>query len=164
MKCEKCHEREATVFITQNINGEVLEMNLCEICAGELEQPILDDSFPFQQFLTGFIGNVKAGESTDVVTCANCGMSLQEFKRHSKVGCAQCYMTFNADLMPIIKRLHGTVHHSGKVPGRISSLMKNKKTLDYYESQLKVALMKEDYEEAARFRDLIRELKRGDDL
>ena len=164
MKCEKCHERDATVFISQNINGEVIEMNLCEVCASDIEQPFLDESLSFQQFLTGFIGNDRSGSTEEVTVCPSCGMSLNEFKRHSKVGCAQCYDTFTLELLPAVKRLPGTVHHNGKVPGRIGAEVKSKKTLELYESQLKVALMKEDDEEAARIRDLIREMKRGDAL
>jgi len=48
MKCEKCHNKEATVFIKQTINGESLEMNLCETCAAEQEQPLIDDTCSFQ--------------------------------------------------------------------------------------------------------------------
>ncbi len=164
MKCEKCHERDATVFITQNLNGEVMEMNLCEVCASEMDEPILDEGLSFQQFLTGLIRSGQKDTNEDVMLCPNCGMSLEEFKRHSKVGCAQCYPTFKEDLRPVVKRLHGSVHHTGKVPGRIGEVVKHKQTLENYERQLRVALMKEDYEEAAKYRDLIRDLKRGDGL
>lgn len=163
MKCEKCHVNEATVFITQNINGESREMNLCESCAAEQEQPLFDEAFSFQQFLTGFMENSQPSNPTsaqmDIVLCPGCGMSLQDFKQNSKVGCAKCYKTFGSHLYPVVKRLHGTVRHTGKVPGRIGEDVKAQQLLEQYEGQLKIALMKEDYESAARFRDKIRELK-----
>ena len=164
MKCEKCHINEATVFITQNINGVSREMNLCETCAETYEQPISDEALSFQQFLSGFMESGKSATSSSVVMCPRCGMSLKDFKKYSKVGCAQCYETFEDHLTPVVKRLHGTVHHTGKVPGRIGQEVQSKKLLEQYESQLKIALMKEDYEKAAIYRDKIRELNRGEDL
>ena len=164
MKCEKCHEKEATVFITQNINGEILEMNLCESCAAEQDQHLLDEEFSFKHFLTGFIDGRENGQVEQTFRCPNCGMSLMDFKRHSKVGCAQCYSEFSNHLLPVIRRLHGTAKHTGKHPARVGALVNTKKQLEDFESRLKVALMKEDYEEAARFRDKIRDLKDREDM
>ncbi len=164
MKCENCHINEATVFMTQNINGEVIEMNLCETCAEIHEQPVMDEALSFEQFLSGFMETGKGSPSTSVVACPGCGMSLKDFKGHSKVGCAQCYSTFEDYLYPVVKRIHGTVHHTGKVPGRIGHEVQSKKLLEQYESQLKISLMKEDYEKAAMYRDKIRDIKRGEDL
>ena len=33
MKCEVCHKEEATVHLTQVIDGEVKKLNLCQECA-----------------------------------------------------------------------------------------------------------------------------------
>lgn len=164
MKCEKCQKNDASVFITQDINGEHKEMNLCESCAIEYEQPVIDQALSFQQFLTGFIESNKTGAQSVTDSCPTCHMTLKEFKRNSKVGCGQCYKAFDGHLMPIIKRLHGTTHHTGKVPGKINEEVKSQKNLAHFEGQLKVALMKEDYEKAAYYRDMIRSLKRGDQL
>ncbi len=46
MICESCHKVNATVFITQIVNGKKVEMHLCSSCARELEGTINnDDSF-----------------------------------------------------------------------------------------------------------------------
>jgi len=100
---------------------------------------------------------------TQARTCTSCGMSLEYFKRTSKLGCAQCYAAFADDIRPIARRLHGTSRHNGKVPGRIGQEVQHKKLLEQYEGQLKIALMKEDYESAALYRDKIKDLK-GSDL
>jgi len=34
--CQKCHEREATVFISQTMNQETTKLHLCTECAGEM--------------------------------------------------------------------------------------------------------------------------------
>ena len=36
MKCQKCNEREATVFLEQNINGKKTSLRLCDKCAAAL--------------------------------------------------------------------------------------------------------------------------------
>jgi hypothetical protein len=38
MICEECKQREATVFLTQIINREMIKLSLCELCA----RPIME--------------------------------------------------------------------------------------------------------------------------
>lgn len=164
MKCDKCHINEATVFITQTVNGETLEKNLCESCAEEENQQMFEDGLSFQQFLTGFIDGKSNNDKDEVVVCPGCGMTLMDFKRYSKVGCAQCYITFYSHLQPIIKKLHGTAQHTGKFPRRIGAKYQVQKKMTNLESQLKVALLSEDYEKAVLLRDEIRDLKKEENL
>lgn len=37
MKCSKCNENEATIYIKKNINGVVTEKKLCANCAKEVD-------------------------------------------------------------------------------------------------------------------------------
>lgn len=162
MKCEKCHKNEATVFITQNINGDSMEMNLCESCAAESKNSLVGEGLSFQQFLSGLLETSKNYQRQNTQTaCPTCNMTMVEFKQNSKVGCADCYQTFAHHLQPIIKRLQGgTTLHTGKRPSRIDSNLQVKKQLAAYESDLKLCLMQEDYEQAAVLRDQIRNLKK----
>lgn len=161
MKCEKCHNHEATVYITQYVNGEAMEMHLCENCAAETSHNIVEEGLSFQQFLSGLIENNKnIARQANAPTCPSCGMSLIEFKKHSKVGCADCYRAFGNDLKPIIKRLHGTTRHTGKQPGRISESLTIRHQLEAMQEQLNQALVEENYEEAARLRDAIKAFKK----
>ena len=35
MNCDVCQQQQATVFLTQIVDGQVRKVNLCEQCAGE---------------------------------------------------------------------------------------------------------------------------------
>lgn len=160
MKCEKCNVNEATVFVTKSYNGETMEMHLCDSCAKENESLFLDDGISFQQFLSGLLDNSKTNlTKNQSFTCKSCGMSIEDFKRNSLVGCAECYHSFEGYLKPIVKQLQSNMIHTGKRPSHVDETIKVKEKIMRLESELKIALMEENYEQAAILRDSIRELR-----
>lgn len=165
MKCENCHVNEATVFLTQSENGQTTEVHLCDTCAKESENIVLDNGISFQQFLSGLLESNKSPQvKSHVPTCTQCGMTIEAFKKNSLVGCANCYKSFDGYLQPIIKRLQSNIVHTGKRPSHVDTTVKKiQEQISRYESELKVSLMEEDYERAAILRDKIRELK-GDGI
>ena len=48
--------------------------------------------------------------------CPNCGRDFADFSRSGKIGCSVCYEVFHEQLEPILRRVHGTSSHTGKVP------------------------------------------------
>ena len=82
------------------------------------------------------------------------------------MGCGQCYSAFEDSLVPLIKRIHGSAGHFGKAPLKVSKPTKvtvKKKKVDRLEelkSRLQQAIKLEEFEEAARLRDKIRELEK----
>lgn len=165
MKCEKCHVNEATVFLTQTSNGETVEMHLCDTCAKDNEAALFDNGISFQQFLSGLLEDNKSPQiKSHTLTCDQCGMTLDAFKKNSLVGCAGCYKSFETYLRPIIKRLQSSTVHTGKKPGHIDETIKFQEKINRLESELKIALMQENYEQAAVLRDRIRDLRREADL
>ena len=76
------------------------------------------------------------------------------------MGCAQCYDTFRKQLLPSIERIHGRASHCGKTPEReITEEDKKKKQLDELKDKLQKAVDAQEYEQAAKFRDEIKELE-----
>lgn len=164
MFCDICKKREATIFITEIINGEKKAIRLCFECATNLglkgilkELNIPYDENIIKKFLTlmpGFIDEVK-----DEKVCNNCGTKFEEFKKSGFLGCSSCYNTFKDDLRPIILNLHGSMKHTGKRKGEKftpkttidEKIKKLKKELEY-------AIEEERYEDAAKIRDIIKEL------
>ena len=51
MLCENCGKREANVRYSENINGRVKQMNLCEECSKKLGIGDIDFNMIFQTFL-----------------------------------------------------------------------------------------------------------------
>lgn len=167
MLCQNCNKRPANIHLTKVVNDERVDLHLCEKCAQESAKIEFDYLFTFNNFLAGLL-DLPSGYSVkntqvnkkDSYKCENCGMSFDEFKRTGKFGCAQCYNVFNDSLEPILKRLHGNVHHSGKLPQRIGGAIKVKKEIERLRTQLESAIKDEEYEKAAQIRDKVRELEK----
>ncbi|HZK01454.1 MAG TPA: UvrB/UvrC motif-containing protein, partial [Anaerovoracaceae bacterium] len=91
--------------------------------------------------------------------CPQCGSTYNDFKRSGKLGCSVCYSTFNNMLAPLIKRIQGNNVHAGKIPKKSGSLIKLRKEIKSLKDQLQQLVETEEFEEAARVRDEIKELE-----
>ncbi len=167
MLCENCGKREATVHKTVITNGQKQESHLCELCARE-SGALPDFSFPnlsIQQLLGSFLGQepwggpaMKAPPQAEP-TCRYCGMTYTQFAQSGVLGCAKCYDEMEPHLLPLIKRIQGTVTHSGKVPKRTGGIARKRRELQQLRHDLEVAVQKEQYEEAARIRDQMKQME-----
>ena len=88
----------------------------------------------------------------------------------SRFGCPDCYNVFDILINDNIKQLQGNTRHIGKQPSfgwEGVSIVKEdegksiESEITLLESKLREAIAEEDYEEAARLRDKIKELKEG---
>lgn len=168
MLCDNCKQKEANVHITKIINHDKTSINLCEDCAKEYQEQIgfAQPSFSFHKFLAGLLeqpGMIpgKTGISLEGTKCSECGTTRQVFSQYGKLGCDRCYDTFAVGLSPLIKRVHGRERHTGKVPKRTGQDIMRKKRLDNLKRKLQELVAREEFEEAAKVRDQIRELERG---
>lgn len=165
MLCQECRKRPATVHITRIINGRKTEMDLCEQCArdkGELEF-FIEPQFPLQSFLAGLLEQQMAKpalQPDEDVRCSNCGLTYQEFARSGRLGCSHCYDEFGGRLEPVLRRIHGSPRHTGKLPARSGGAIKLRQNLQNLREALARAVQAENFEEAARLRDEIRRLEK----
>ena len=58
--------------------------------------------------------------------------------------------------MPSIERIHGRAVHTGKVSGSAPVEQKREKEISDFEKELKKAVEDQNYEEAARLRDIMK--------
>lgn len=158
MKCDKCKQREATITIAEVVNKKQIKTYLCEKCANESEGIILNNTF--EEFLSGILNEHEKKEHVQILQCNNCGMTLAEFKMSSKLGCANCYATFNNYLTPVLKRMHGNIKHTGKVSKKQLKEIETINEIVLLDKKLSEAIKKEEYEDAAKYRDMIRDLKK----
>ena len=163
MQCESCNQRPATVHITQIINNKKREINVCEHCAGKLQQQSWGSSpqFDLHHFLSGLMGSdysqIVKGKAE--LSCPKCGISHDSFIKGGLLGCAQCYETFQNQVIPLVKRIHSTAQHTGKVPERTGGRAKTLKQIRTLKTSLQEAVNKEEFERAAKIRDDIRALE-----
>ena len=76
-------------------------------------------------FLKGIFGSNQqehaAEEDAPHITCPNCGMKFQDLSQTGQIGCSVCYETFHHELTPLLRRIHGSSVHRGKIPRRSGS-------------------------------------------
>lgn len=177
MLCDRCQKRDAKILYTEIINGEKKEQHLCEECATDytsfqMEKPLLNSDLTLGDLLSTILGGFidekkKTGEAIKTITCNNCGTTYNEFLKKGRFGCDKCYKTFDKDgqLGRTLKSIQGSELHTGKRPKGYVAATANKSMKDFSEIEkltmkLQEAIEKEEFEEAARLRDLIKQMKR----
>lgn len=123
MKCERCHQREATIHLSQTFQGKTVEQNLCETCARELGldskfESVFSDLFG-QPFLGGNIFNTTGGipafgkPVTRELRCSHCGQTYEEFSKTGLFGCSHCYEAYADRLDQVFRRVQSGTRHVG---------------------------------------------------
>src|SRR5712691_7483688 len=155
MKCQKCHN-PATLHITEVISDDQFEeLHLCEHCANKyLYEPQSKNSKTTALEALG-----EGDESLGQRECPNCGLKFVEFRNTGRLGCPSDYQEFREELLPLLENIHGEVKHTGKVPRRLPQNKEMESELIQLRNRLKQAVTKEDYEEAAKIRDRIKNLE-----
>ena len=162
MTCDQCHEREAVVHLTQIVDAEVTTLHLCERCAAEkgVEAPTVGKS-PLGSFLAAMGKELEeaAGEDgTDA--CPRCGATLRTFRETGRLGCPDCWRTFEPQLRELVRRLHGSTFHVGEryLPAGAADA-NGAEQLRTLREQLRVAVDQENFELAAELRDRLRAME-----
>lgn len=158
MKCQRCGH-EATVHLSEAVDGQRREAHLCAPCARRagLARPEPPPTTLLEalvdQLITRHVGEL-VGELSQTA-CPLCGVTFMEFRVDGRMGCPHDYQAFARGLPPILLKAHGATRHVGKVPRRAGSA----NSLDRLRlrSDLRAAISTEDYEQAARLRDRLRE-------
>jgi protein arginine kinase activator len=160
MLCNVCGKKDATVHLTEIVNDKVTKLNLCEDCARE-KGAEMEEHFGLSELLAGLtdMGTTVEPETAIQTKCPNCGMTYQNFRKLGRLGCSVCYDAFKKELAPLLKRIHGSDRHVGKVPLKGGKTIKDTRTLQDLKLQLEKAIQTEEFEEAAKLRDKIRDLE-----
>ena len=111
--------------------------------------------------ISGLIGASGAKELARLskTTCSECGISYMDFHSTGRLGCANDYKVFSRELTPLIERIHGSAKHVGKIPPGAGREVVKENRLLRLRKDLKDAIQREAYEEAAKIRDEIRSVE-----
>ncbi len=171
MTCDLCSKNEATVHLTEVINDETREVHLCETCAREkgaaaVEQPFAGGLAELLAGLADLSTKLPDGAAVQAIHCAQCGLTYEDFKKSGRLGCGACYESFRKVLAPLLKKIHGSAEHEGRVPPpapviAVKSGAELKPDVPKLKEQLKQAVEMESFEDAAKLRDKIRALEKG---
>ncbi len=154
LKCDLC-SKPATVHLTQIVNNKIHKVDLCEACAQA--KGVTDPSgFSLADLLLKASLNPEpAGEAR----CAACGFTSQDFKKTGRFGCPSCFEHFGRILEPMLDTMHKGSSHTGKIPQRAVARKSLYERLTQLETELDQAIKAERYEDAARYRDEISQVR-----
>jgi protein arginine kinase activator len=173
MLCEKCQKNPAAVHMQQFLNGQKVELHLCQDCAFKIDNPEMLVSL--ENIFKGFLDQINTkyfnqpgqpgvtgkmqGFHPPAKACSRCGLTFNKFKSGGRLGCDVCYQSFAKEVEVLLKNVQGSTRHEGKFPRRMGAGIINKRQVNELRSNLKKAIEEENFEEAARLRDEIRALE-----
>ena len=115
MKCDVC-ENEATVFLTQIINGQMTTVNLCDACS---KAKGVTDETGFGLAEAFLSSHPASSHAAPEQACEACGFTASQLKKIGRMGCPECYNTFREGLDNLLRAMHKGTIHKGKVPARV---------------------------------------------
>jgi protein arginine kinase activator len=134
-------------------------VDLCEACAQA--KGVTDPSgFSLADLLLKASLTPEAAVA-EGLRCETCGFTQGDFKKHGRFGCPHCYETFNGMIEPMLENMHKGTTHTGKVPHKSLDRKTISDRLSKLELNLDEAIKSERYEDAARYRDEIQQVKQA---
>lgn len=159
MLCECCQQHEATIHLTQMINGQTRELHFCEDCAEESGMNV-QSVMSIPEILFG-MGTSESGGSDEGKeggkSCPNCHLRSRDFKKNARLGCPRCYEAFGVELAPMLAAMHKGPRHVGKIPESRRQGLEREGRVAALRMKLDAAVKAERFEEAALLRDQLRE-------
>lgn len=161
--CQNCGENPANLWVTKIMDGNVSKHHLCDECFRKLS----GYSLPFTVALPmdmispfpGMSENIFSSKQARLKVCKNCSASWSDFIQNGYLGCPICYESFSNFLDPIIQDIHSSKTYRGKIPQRLPEDVKLKASLNQLKQKLFSSIDNENYEEAAKIRDKMNNLK-----
>jgi len=172
MICQNCQKNVATVHVTEIVQEDegagaasetsAVEKHLCEVCAQTMDlphaPPVKKSKADIWKLLQ--ISAQTARKKTSP-TCPECGMSLEEFRKKGRLGCARDYEVFQAHIGDLLERVHGARVHTGRIPGTSEIELVRFQRMTELRQRLEAAVREEAYENAARLRDELKALEQA---
>ena len=165
MKCERCGQRTAAVKYIEIEEGVKRSRWLCDHCAAQEGVGKPPPEVPAQGELDATLNAFLDGETTTsddgpvVAPCPACGLTLKTWQETGLLGCQRCYAHFRTFLLPLLNRFHRSVSHLGKAPRARGPRAVLRLEIGRLRRTLDGAVVREDFEEAARLRDEIARLQ-----
>jgi protein arginine kinase activator len=155
--CDRCGAA-ATHFLAQVAGDQVSAAAFCGACLPKLA---LEAVLPASA--AGL--SVHVPQPASRAACPACGFRWPDFERHQRLGCPRCYDAHATQARALVARSQPALTHQGRRPGTpaapLQREMEGLGSVDRHEGEgaletrLAEAIRSENYEEAARLRDLI---------
>jgi protein arginine kinase activator len=149
--CEECGQNPANVHLTQITQDETAVSHLCEKCARD-------------KGINVSISGVEPVETTAAepatdTECPRCHLKLSVFRKHGRLGCAQCYVAFEKEIDELLVQVHGSCEHKGKRYSCAPPQARETEIVARLRDELHQAIRTEEFELAASIRDKIHSIE-----
>jgi protein-arginine kinase activator protein McsA len=130
MRCARCGVELTNKIIKIN------DVPYCENCARIMgygkflrsPEEMLGSAFsPFDEIASTIMQMNELDFGNSALSCPKCGMTLRDFEKRGRLGCIECYNTFNDYIVKEMFKQQGESTYGGRLPGQ-SAEMKNIKT------------------------------------
>lgn len=175
MKCERC-DNEASIEIKVVYKKGIKEYRLCSECYKKMMNSIkkgnkIENDVDIYKFLTdNLIEFYDENEHTSEIemevynkeiflSCLKCNTSVKDIIETGKAGCENCYRQFKNEIVNHLKKVQEVSEHKGKVPERFKIINSLKNEIKEKKDELKLLILKEEYEKAADFHDKIKDIE-----
>ena len=90
MQCQICKKAEATIHLTEIVDGQRSEMHICQLCA-QNEGIAVKSQIPLNELLSNLLASQpkeeEFEEQDEEVVCQDCGFTLDQFRKEGVLGC-----------------------------------------------------------------------------
>jgi len=162
MMCEDCKTNPATVNFTQIVSNKKTVLNLCKACAhkrgfSDPSGAAGAEGFGVENLVSKIATQYE--EESNAVACKACGLKYIDFKQSGRLGCGQCYTAFESRLDDLLRKIHGSTSHIGKIPKDLEPAISQNRQIETLRKEIRRAIEKEDFERAAALRDQIKKME-----
>ena len=125
MRCERCGVELTNKIIKIN------DVAYCENCARLMgygkflrsPEEMLGSAFsPFDEIASTIMQMSDLDFGNSALSCPKCGMTLRDFEKKGRLGCIECYNTFNDYIVKEMFKQQGESTYGGRMPGSIAEL------------------------------------------
>lgn len=176
MDCTYCPGNKPTCHLTKLINGQAVDVHVCEKCIPEITQPNLVDFDIWNAVakLAEKKGKPDPGKAIEIeedneispksllfnpgnmptLQCPNCAFTTEDVRKTGRLGCYACYDIFEDLLYDVFNDCQKGLQHTGKTPREYMAFRREE-----LEAELQAAVEEERFEDAAALRDQLARLK-----
>ena len=125
MRCARCGVELTNKIIKIN------DVPYCENCARIMgygkflrsPEEMLGSAFsPFDEIANSIMQMNELDFGNSALSCPKCGMTLRDFERKGRLGCIECYNTFNDYIVKEMFKQQGESTYGGRMPAQFAEL------------------------------------------
>ncbi len=125
MRCERCGAELTNKIIKIN------DVPYCENCARLMgygrflrsPEEMLGSAFsPLDELASTIMQMNELDFGNSALSCPKCGMTLRDFEKKGRLGCIECYNTFNDYIVKEMFKQQGESTYGGRLPAQTAEL------------------------------------------